>query len=405
MQELNTLLNCFHKLREYCEKEDYKGYDVSDSIASPILTRTFLKNISAARFLFIQLTGHRLAFINLRPLLFIPKFYNAKGISLFLNGYCNIYDIINEGYNIGITKNSCKEKIIYLADMLLSLSCKDYSGACWGYPTAWQSRKFYFPPETPTVVATAFAVESLFHAYEVTKIERYKDMALSASNFILNDLIKTETKHGIFLSYSPLSGNNLVHNASLLGARTLSQCYKYSHSSILLDIAKKVVNNSVALQHSDGSWIYGEEKYQSWIDNFHTGYNIDAINTYKVISDDKTYDNAIRIGFDYMINNHFDKQSIPKYFHDKQYPIDIHCCGEIFVVLYKLNMFESHHVLAENIFSWSLSNMWDKNMGFFYFQKHKYITNKASLMRWNQAFMFNALSFYLKSLLKWHNLY
>jgi hypothetical protein len=41
--------------------------------------------------------------------------------------------------------------------------------------------------------------------------------------------------------------------------------------------------------------------------------------------------------------------------------------------------------------------MQDKE-GYFYYQKRKYFTNKISYMRWTQAWMFFALTIYLKEI-------
>jgi hypothetical protein len=398
---MNDITEKLNKLRLYCEKNDYKGYDVSDGIASPVLTKTILNRSVLARFIFKQITGHRMAYINVRPLLFVPKFHNAKGISLFLNGYCNLYDLLDAGIDIGITKQYCIEKIEYLADLLINLNLKNnnYSGSCWGYPTAWQGRfSFYFPPNTPTVVATSFAVEALFHAYNILDDDVYKQTALTSSDFVLNDLKRTSVKNGFILSYAPLSGNNLVFNASLLGSKILAYCYSYSKNEEHLSFARKIVQTVVDCQESDGSWVYGLDKSQSWIDNFHTGYNLEALQTYQDISKDFCFQNNILKGFEFMVNNHFDNNNfMPKYFHNKQYPVDIHCCGEIFVVLYKLRKFVDYEELADGVIDWTFNNMWNNEKGYFYFQKHKVITNKVPLMRWSQAFMFSALTFFLKS--------
>ena len=99
---------------------------------------------------------------------------------------------------------------------------------------------FFFPKNTPTVVATAFCVDALFQAYEITKNEKYKNIALSSANFVLNDLKRTPHHSGFFFSYSPISGNNTVYNASLLGVKILSLCYKYNQNQEYKIIAKQL---------------------------------------------------------------------------------------------------------------------------------------------------------------------
>src|SRR5690554_7063650 len=101
----------------------------------------------------------------------VPKEHNAKGIGLFLNGYCNLYKIAEQGDTSFGTKEEILKYINELAELLLEMQNKDYSGACWGYNFDWQSRAFFLPINTPTVVATSFVVEALLNAYEITKNE------------------------------------------------------------------------------------------------------------------------------------------------------------------------------------------------------------------------------------------
>lgn len=385
-------------LLNYCKRADYKGYDVGDGLEAWILRHTPLSKSKYVRFLFVQLTGHRISFINLRPLLGIKTYHNAKGISLFLNAYCNLYDLVNAGYDIPLSKQAILSEVRYLADLLISLGNRDYGGIGWGYPLLWQSLSFSFPANTPTAVASSFAVDALFHTYEVTKEPKYRDTALDCANFVVNSLRRTPTKDGgFYFSYAPMDGNNGVYNASLLAARILLQCNKYKPSPKNVELAKEAVNTVLRAQNNDGSWAYGILERQSWIDNFHTGYNLEALDAYQKLTGDNQYSENLEKGLAFMVNNHFDSNHIPKYFHNKQYPIDIHCCGEIFVVLNKLNAFKKNEKLADDVYSWTMANMRDSKRGYFYHQKRKHITNKASLMRWSNAFMANALSYYLKS--------
>src|SRR5690554_7826087 len=95
--------------------------------------------------------------------------------------------------------------------LLLEMQNKDYSGACWGYNFDWQSRAFFLPINTPTVVATSFVVEALLNAYEITKNETYYKTAISSAEFIKNDLNRIEKEDGLFMfSYSPLDSRAVI---------------------------------------------------------------------------------------------------------------------------------------------------------------------------------------------------
>ena len=76
---------------------------------------------------------------------------------------------------------------------------------------------------------------------------------------------------------------------------------------------------------------------QSWIDSFHTGYNLDAISMYQNCTGDNQFNSSLEKGFAYYIANFFEANGTPKYYHNKTYPIDIHCPAQLFVTLSKLN--------------------------------------------------------------------
>lgn len=383
----------FLDLLSYCEKEGYKGWDPYDGLNSKIFRATPLKNWDLARLAWIQ--GFKRSPINFRQLLLVPKEFNAKGVGLFLSGYCNLYKALENGNSAFGTKEQLLERINFLSDLLLELQNKNYSGACWGYNFDWQARRlFLFPNNTPTVVATTFCASALFEAYEVTGNKIYLETALSSANFILKDLNRSEHNSGFLFSYSPLNGNNTVYNASLLGAKLLSLCYRYTGIEKYKSTAREAILAACEGQNEDGSWVYGLLPVQSWIDSFHTGYNLDAIQVYQDCTGDTSFRENLEKGFDFYIRNFFEADGTPKYYHDRTYPIDIHCPGQLLVTLKTLNKTEKHRELAEKVLNWTIENMQDKK-GYFYYQLKKGISSKISYMRWSNAFMFNAMSCFL----------
>ena len=216
----------FGRLENYCGQEEYKGWDPYDGLNSKIFGAVpFLKNIELARLVWIQL--FKKAPINLRKPFLVPKGYNSKGIALFLSGYCNLlkYQRNANTEAFGSEKELIK-KVDYLAKLLVSLRSNISSqNSCWGYNFDWQSKAFYLPRSTPTIVATSFGIEALLRAYSITRNEKYLNHALSAAEFIKNDLNRIPKKEGFMFSYSPLD-NQAVYNATLLATRSLSHIYE-----------------------------------------------------------------------------------------------------------------------------------------------------------------------------------
>ena len=394
---MQKVIDSFRLLREYCEREGFKGWDPYDGLNSKVFQALpFLKKSALCRLVVIQ--GFKRSPINLRRIALVPKEYNAKGIGLFLSGYCNLYNAVKANPKLAESlgsADSLKSQINELAELLISLQSNGYSGACWGYNFDWQARRlFLFPKFTPTVVATNFCATALMESFEITGEKKYLEIALSAANFVIKDLHRSDYKDGFLFSYSPLQGNDTVFNASLLGSRLLSFCYKYTGNEEYRKLAEQSIKACCAGQKENGAWVYGMLPVQSWVDSFHTGYNLDALIAYQEQTADDKYNKYIEKGFEYYIQNFFEADGTPKYYDNRTYPIDIHCPGQLLVTLARLHKTEEYKDIAEKVINWTIRNMQDKK-GYFYYQLKPGVSSKISYMRWSNAFMFNALSHYI----------
>ncbi len=396
----NDILQSFAKLKQYCEEEKFKGWDPYDGLNSKIAQAILpLKHSAFLRLCIIQ--GFKRCPLNLRRLAMVPKEFNAKGIGLFLSGYCNLYHGLTkhpEWEQLLGTKDEVKKRINELAELLISLRSKgNYHGSCWGYNFDWQARRlFLFPKNTPTVVATNFCAIALMAAYEITGKKEWLAVALSSAEFVINDLHRTPYKDGFLFSYSPLKGNDTVFNASLLGSRLLSFCYRYTKKEEYCELAKLSITACCAGQREDGAWRYGMLPVQNWVDSFHTGYNLDALIAYEEQTGDASFHIYIERGFDYYIRHFFEKDGTPKYYDTHTYPIDIHCPGQLLVTLARLHKTADYTELSQKVLDWTIRNMQDKK-GYFYYQLKPGISSRISYMRWSNAFMFNAMTKYFET--------
>jgi rhamnogalacturonyl hydrolase YesR len=379
----NKVRKSFENLLAYCEKEKFMGYDPYDGLNSRLFKSIpYLSKNRLARLIWIQ-AFKRLP-VNLRPLTGVKKGYNPKALGLFLSGYCNLFSQEPEEKYL--------EKIEYFSDKLGSLSAKGWSGYCWGYNFDWQARAFFQPENTPTVVATTFVACALLDAYEITKEDRLIKMARSACDFILKDLNRTYDENGDFaFSYSPLD-NSVVFNASLLGSRLLARVFSYTHEPELSEAAGKSVRFCCGYQHKDGSWSYGKQSFHQWIDNFHTGYNLECLYDFMKFTGTNTWSDNFEAGMKYYLVTFFTSDGVPKYYNNSVYPIDIHSSAQLLVTLAKTGRMNEHKELAARVLDWTLDNMQSKD-GYFYYQINKHFSSRIPYMRWAQAWMFYAMTF------------
>ncbi len=382
---LDKIHDSFTNLRNYCEAAQFKGYDPYDGLNSKLFQAIpLLPKSRLVRLVWIQF--FKRSPFNLRKLVSIKPEYNPKALGLFLSAYCTLYK--HDG------KKEYLDKMSFLISKIEDYQSKGYAGACWGYNFDWESRAFFQPKFTPTIVASSFIANAILDAYEITRNDKLLKMARSTCDFILKDLNRTKGKGESFaFSYSPLD-QSVVFNASLLGARLLARVASHSGEQQLLKDAKLVVDFCCDYQKDDGSWSYGTLPFHQWIDNFHTGYNLECIADYMKYSNDNSYSAVVEKGFKYYINTFFTEEGIAKYYNNSIYPIDIHAPSQLVMTLEKLGKMDEHKELMDKVLNWTIDHM-QCEKGYFYYQINKHITSKIPYMRWSQAWMFVSLGVYL----------
>jgi len=383
---MNYINESLERLKRYCENNDFKGWDPYDGLNSRVFSLLPFKCFKIARIYWIQLLKR--SPFNLRRLFFVEKGYNPKALSLFISGYVNLYNTYK--------KPEHKEKIIYLADKLFDMRSRGFSSHCWGYNFDWQSRAFFIPKFTPNVIVSTFAANALLDIYELIGGDRYLKAAQETADFIRNNLNKSPGKEGGFcFSYSPLD-NSRIFNASLLASKFLSRIYAFTNDKSLLDDAKRSIEFCCRQQNEDGSWFYGMETNQRWIDSFHTGYNLEAIYEYQKYSNDKAYEGVFKRGLKYYLSTFFSKEGILRYYNNSTYPIDTHCTAQLIVLLSKAGILKENLSLAQKTLAWTIANMQDER-GYFYYQSKRFYKIRIPYIRWSCAWMFYALSHFVLS--------
>ena len=376
----------FEKLQRYCEKEEFRGWDPYDGLNSKVFrTIPGLKSNRFMRLAWIQLFKRNP--VNLRRILLVPKELNPKGLGLFLHSYCNLY--------LTDPRPEYLEMIRFLSEKVEHSISPGYSGACWGYNFDWQAKAFFQPRNTPTVVASTFVGFALYEAYEILKDNKLLEIANSVSRFVLKDLNRTYDRDGDFsFSYSPMDQSQ-VFNASLLGSRLLARTYSYTGEPTLLEEARKSVSFCIKHQKEDGSWAYSTLPHHQWIDNFHTGYNLECISEYEKYSGDRSFQTAVEKGFSYYMDTFFLPDGRCKYYSDSLYPIDIHAAAQLVITLNRMGQHEKYRTTVDQVLHWTIDHMQAKR-GYFYFQKRKGISSKIPYIRWAQAWMYYALTDFMK---------
>lgn len=360
----------FDRLFEYVKSEDYKGYDLFDGLNSKLFRHTFLYKSRFFRLCLIQFCKR--SSINFRKILFVDKSFNPKGGALFLMGLLNMFEKTGE--------EIYKIETLKIFDRLKNCAIKREKGIGFGYNFDWQARAFFVPQGTPNVVTSVFVGEAFLRYFSLFKDQSAYDLAKNIAEFIVNEMILKETDDELCFCYIPQKDAE-VHNANLLAAKYLSNFDGYEN------LIEKSVKFSTKDINPDGSWAYGTKPFHRWVDNFHTAFNIESLS--KICLNNEILQNVT----DYFVENLFDETGLPKYYNNKLYPIDVHVIAEDLIVIKSLlkNLKIPKIALITEKLNLLIEEFQDKK-GYFYYQKSKKYLCKIPYIRWNQAWMFYALS-------------
>lgn len=369
------------KLLEYCCASDWAGYDPYDALNSRVFAALPLLNFRLPRLVLTQAVKR--SPVNIRRLLLIPKTQNPKAIALFLSAFLNLS-------RIGMRRAG--DLIELMIERLVALRSNGTPYWCWGYNFPWQTRTVLIPTGAPNLVCTSFAANALLDAYEQRQESQCLSMAVSAAEYMLNELYWTDGGSVAGFSYPLPSLRGQIHNANFLAAALLCRVYRHTGEEKFLGPALRVARYSAEKQHADGSWDYGEAPSQRWIDNFHTGYNLCALQAICRYAQPTEFESSIRRGGEFYRAHFFRPDGAPRYFHDRDYPVDIHCVAQSIITLLALRDLDPDNVLlARSVFQWAMNHMWD-DRGFFYYRVLRFCTIRTFYMRWSQAWMLLAIS-------------
>jgi len=376
-----SLEHSLKSLEKWVEGHQYKGYEPFDALLSPLRFVTF-HNKFAERLL-IQLI--RQSPLNLRPLFRIPPHESTKGRGYMAWGYVKMYKVTS--------KTEYMDKANTCFRWLMENKSPGYPEYCWGNHFDFTSRGGRLPKFEPTIVWSSLIGQAFLDAYEAFRHDEYLEVAKSICGWILN-LPRERTKKGACLGYvnCALEAMEPVHNSNMLGASLLARVAKYSGDGKMSETAREAMEYSCTRQLPNGSWYYGEHDKNHWIDNFHTGYNLDSLKCYIENTKDKTYESNLVRGFEFYKTSFFTDRGIPKYYHDRTYPVDIQCASQAIETLMNFSRYDNSSLrLALKVSNWTIENMQDRT-GFFYYRILPAMKVKIPMLHWGQATMYNALT-------------
>ena len=240
-------------------------------------------------------------------MLFVKKDRFATCDAQLLLAFLNLYQITGEAKYI--------DRAVALGEEIMGYSIQGFRGPCWGYPFDWQNNKDkVWPKNTPYITCTPYCYEAYLGLLEVTGQEKYLKLAAGIAEFVHSDLkdlpTGPETAAG---SYSPFDQRQVV-NATAYRAFVLADAAKRFGRKDYLEASSRNLNFVIKSQADDGSWLYAMNEKKSYIDNFHTCFNLKNLFKIHQIEPDERIEASIRGGFAYYQEHLIDGDGSPKPF-------------------------------------------------------------------------------------------
>jgi len=363
----------------WIDDHHYRGYDPADGNASPL--RRLALGFSFPQRLLQQAVLR--CPLNIRPLLGIRPMESTKGRGYIAWGCLELFRQTGDP--------RMRERAVICLDWLMQHRSPRYADYCWGNDFPYATRAGQLPRYEPTIVWSSLIGEAFLSGYELLKDPRYRQVASSVGRWIMDLPREESATGGCCLSYVALRQRS-VHNANLLGAAFLAHLASHTHEPALLELARRAVRYSCMLQNADGSWAYGQGHEFQWIDNFHTGYNLDSLRRYQVASGDASFDAGLRSGYSYFKQHFFTRDGRAKYYHDTLYPIDIQSCAQAIETFARMADRDPEALVwAQRVAAWTITHMQAKD-GHFCYRMLRHMRVTTPMIHWGQGTMLNALA-------------
>jgi hypothetical protein len=374
------------RVMRWVEGHGYRGYEPFDGLSS--WARPLAMGNEFAERLLMQ--AIRQSPLNLRPLMGVSQKDSTKGRGYMAHGYLALYRATE--------KSEYLDKAIRCLEWLDTHKVARFKHHSWSNHFDFVSRGGGYTKDDPIIVWTALIGHAYIEAFEITRDERFLRIAGSACEWI-RELPRETTASGDCISYLAHVQSS-IHNANMLGASLLARTARHNQVDEYFRIARSAMEYSCSRQLPDGAWWYAEAPKYHWIDNFHTGYNLDSLRTYIESSGDDEFSGNLTRGLTFYKAHFFEPDGCPRYYHSRTYPIDIQCAAQAIETLAAFaGRDEECLKLSARVAAWTIANMQDRR-GHFYYRKYPLMTARTPMLHWGQGTMFKGLATLLLAMRK-----
>jgi len=364
-------------LEGYGHRSGWAGTDPYDGLNATRFTGLARRSVLGRR---VITQAVKRSPLDLRPLLGIPPSRNAATVAWAVSAYAR---------GSFLPAELQRDRLEETTRTLIAMRLPDQEEPCWSYPFPIQTRVLDYPSTAPNTIATAFAGMALLDAYEVTGEPRLLDLARGVGRFFIANVPQTADPPGARFGYL-IGDSSPIHNSNTHVCALLARLVVHGEQHYRQPI-RDGLTWTLERQRPDGSWPYGERADLEWVDNFHSGYVLDALRTCVDAGVDERAEFAWRRGLEFWRANLIGVDGTPKYFRDQTFPIDAQSGAQ---AIQTLSIAAAHDPScleqAWRVFEWMDANM-RRGDGLFYFQRRRRWINKIPHVRWAETCMYLGL--------------
>lgn len=348
--------------------ERLTGFDPYDALLSPRVPRWMRGSVRGRQF---AIQVRRRLPLELGPVLRIYPFIMAKSVA------CHLMAVSRQ------EPSSDRDSDIDALTSILYETRGNLGAGMWGYEFDVQTRWSYYPAGTPNLITTAFVCRALAEAGVATGRPHLIEQSTRSAEWIASSLIEQGAKPFVrYLAHS----DTVVHNANLLGSACLAMVGSLAGKDDLVALALRCARRSVDAQDAAGAWPYGDGASLAWEDNIHTAFNLDALLTLSLITDDPGVVMALERGSAHWAQAFFGPDGEPYYEPNNRHPYDIHSASTAIDVgarLARHGLFDG--ALVERVAGWTRGKLVDASGYRTYARVGRVLVDKRHFVRWGDA--------------------
>lgn len=375
-------------LRRWLAKEGLASYDPYDALSCAWPWSLVRRNRIAAR-IFTQVIKR--CPVNLRPWFGIRRRVLSKS-------YADLASAALLRHRLGDHPDALDEARAHLESLRRSAR-PGHAGACWALETPYVTRFTVSPGNDPNLFWTLSAAMTFLEVYELLGAAEDLNLARSSVDFIRTDLgIVDEGESGVWFRYFA-EHDTAVFNVAALAGALLVRLARHTGDTELAQLGARALRFVVRHQNDDGSWFYARGPQGCWVDGFHTGYVLEALQTAVSLGADPEVESALERGLHFYLEHLFTPAGLPRYFADATYPIDVQNCAQAIQTLARLSVRDVRLVArAEEVTQAVVEALWlpsrrgHEPAGYFAQSRGRWFVNRVPVVRWGQAPMLLALA-------------